>query len=105
MSPEEIMGKRVKYKIGKKDKKVKAAVRRQFRGIFHSTTRGFGFITPEGGENEEDIFYAEITLIIHPDMSGVTLKKSSITAYLPRSYQDTKNQCHSVKHHFSGFLS
>ena len=58
MSPEEIMGKRVKYKIGKKDKKVKAAVRRQFRGIFHSTTRGFGFITPEGGENEEDIFVA-----------------------------------------------
>ena len=52
------MGKRVKYKIGKKDKKVKAAVRRQFRGIFHSTTRGFGFITPEGGENEEDIFVA-----------------------------------------------
>lgn len=42
-------------------------------------------------ENEEDIFYAKITLIIHPDMSGVTLKKSSITAYLPRSYQDTKN--------------
>ena len=58
MSPEEIMEKRVKYKIGKKDKKVKAAVRRQFRGIFHSTTRGFGFITPEGGENEEDIFVA-----------------------------------------------
>ena len=42
-------------------------------------------------ENEEDIFYAKITLIIHSDMSGVTLKKSSITAYLPRSYQDTKN--------------
>lgn len=42
-------------------------------------------------ENAEDIFYAKITLIIHPDMSGVTLKKSSITTYLPRSYRDTKN--------------
>ena len=52
------MGKRYKYKIGKKDKKVKAAVRRQFRGIFHSTSRGFGFISPEGGENEDDIFVA-----------------------------------------------
>ena len=52
------MGKRYKYKIGKKDKKVKAAARRQFRGIFHATTRGFGFISPEGGDNEEDIFVA-----------------------------------------------
>ena len=47
-----------KFKIGKKDKKVKAAVRRQFRGTFHSTSRGFGFISPEGEENGEDIFVA-----------------------------------------------
>ena len=42
-------------------------------------------------ENAEDIFYAKITLIIHPDMSVFSLKKSSITTYLPRSYRDTKN--------------
>jgi len=42
-------------------------------------------------EDGYDIFSAKVTLIIHPDMSDVTLKKTSITAYLSKTYLDTKN--------------